>query len=310
MNTDPKNVVPTKPSFIKTGVTGACIGLAASAYAPVALAADPLISLIGPDEWHLPVVPSLNLFLQSGLAQNNSAFYDSNGNSHNIPNSHLYAGVTRFAHLFSLEELPGVGFGIEYLQPYLDVQLPGQSITGLADPLFEIGAYFKPAPGWTLGYVNVPSIPVGSNELSKHFWSDTSLFVWNYHIGKFGFNGTFALGFASTQHAGGRDTDIGNSYGTEVTALYEVTPWLAPFIGFTYHKNETSHDAATGADAPGQGPLYSCAGPGGCDEQLFGGGLNFHIGHKNSLALWYYDGIGGTNAVKTNSAYLFYTHAF
>jgi hypothetical protein len=94
----------------------------------------------------------------------------------------------------------------------LNVQLPGQSITGLADPLFEIGAYFKPAPGLTLGYVNVPSIPVGSNELSSHFWSDTSLIVWNYHVGKFGFNGTFAAGFSSTQHAGGKDTEIGDSF--------------------------------------------------------------------------------------------------
>jgi len=287
-----------------------CIGLTASACAPVALAADPLISLIGPDEWHLPVVPSLNLFLQSGLAQTNSAFYDNNGNSHNIPGSHVYAGVTRFAHLFSFESLPGVGFGVEYLQPLLDVQLPGQSITGLGDPLFEIGAYFKPAPGLTLGYVNVPSVPVGSNELSKHFWSDTSLIVWNYHIGKFGFNGTFAAGFSSTQHAGGKNTDIGDSYGTEVTGLYEVTHWLAPFVGFTYHRNEASHAAGTGALAPGQGPLYSCAGPGGCHEELLGGGLNFHITPKQTLALWYYKGIEGSNVVKTNAAYLFYTHAF
>jgi hypothetical protein len=299
MNTLQKNVV-----------AAACIGLAASACAPEARAATPLISLIGPDEWHLPVVPSLNLFLQSGLAQTNTAFYDNNGNSHNIPGSHLYVGVSRFAHLFSFEDLPGVGFGVEYLQPYLDAQLPGQSISGLADPLFEIGAYFKPAPGLTLGYVNVPSVPVGSNELSKHFWSDSSLIVWNYHTGRFGFNGTFLAGFASTQHAGGKDTDIGDSFGTEVTALYEVTPWLAPFIAYTYHRNNASHDAATGAEMPGQGPLYSCLGPGGCHEQLLGGGVNFHIPGKNTLALWYYGGIDGANVVKTNAAYLFYTHAF
>jgi len=298
--------------IVKKGLraAAACIGLTASAYTPAALAATPLISLIGPDEWHLPVVPSLNLFLQSGLAQTNTAFYDSNGTSHDIPGSHLYAGITRFAHLFSFESLPGVGFGIEYLQPLLDVQLPGQSITGVADPLFEIGAYFKPAPGFTLGYVNVPSIPVGSNELSKHFWSDTSLIVWNYHIGKFGFNGTFAAGFSSTQHAGGKDTDIGDSFGTQVTGLYEVADWVAPLVGFTYQRNVASHDAISGAEAPGQGPLYSCAGPGGCHEELLGGGLNFHITHKHSLALWYYKGIEGENVVKTNAAYLFYTHPF
>jgi hypothetical protein len=302
----------SKLRFMNKGLrmAAACIGLAASAYGPTARAATPLVSLVGPDEWHLPIVPSMNLFLQSGLAQTNSAIYDPNGNSHGIPGSHLYAGVTRFAHLFSFEELPGVGFGIEYLQPYLDAELPGQSITGLADPLFEIGGYFKPAPGLTLGYINVPSVPVGSNELSKHFWSDANLILWNYHIDKFGFNGTFLAGFSSTQHQGGKDTDPGSYYAIEGTALYEVTPWLAPFIAYTYNRNNAGRDLATNAPAPGQGPLYSCLFPGACHEQLLGGGLNFHIGHKNTLAVWYYGGIGGENVVKTNAAYLFYTHAF
>ncbi|HEX4585021.1 MAG TPA: hypothetical protein VH183_09340 [Burkholderiaceae bacterium] len=288
-------------------------GLAASACAPVALAATPLISLIGPDEWHLPIVESKNLFLQSGLDQINSSFYDANGNSHDhlpIASFRTYAGVTRFAHLFSFESLPGVGFGVEYLQPYLSVQLPGQSITGLADPLFEIGAYYKPAPNLTLGYINVPSVPLGSNELSKHFWSDTSLFIGNYHIGKFGFNGTLAYGVASTQHQAGQDTDIGDTYGAEMTALYEVTDWVAPFVGFVYHKNEASHASNTGVEAPGQGPLYSCFGPGGCHESLLGGGFNFHFTRTKSLGVWYYTGVGGSNVIKTNAAYLFYTQPF
>jgi hypothetical protein len=288
----------------------AFIGLTASAYAPVALAADPLISLIGPDEWHLPIVQSKNLFLQSGLAQSSSSLYDPSGNSHDFPGFRTYAGVTRFAHLFSFESLPDIGFGVEYLQPVLDVQLPGHSITGLADPLFELGAYIKPAPGLTLGYINVPSIPVGSNELSSHFWSDTNLIIGNYHIGKFGFNGTLSYGVSSTQHAGGQDTDIGDSYGAEMTALYEVTDWVAPFVGFVYHKNDASHLAINGAEAPGQGPLYSCAGPGGCHESLLGGGLNFHFTRTKSLGVWYYTGVGGSNVIKTNAAYLLYTQPF
>ena len=286
----------------------ACIGLIASMYAR---AADPLISLIGPDEWNVPIVPSLNLFLQSGLAQTNNIFYDSGGNSHDIPDgSHVYAGVTRFAHLFSFESLPKVGFAVEYLQPTLDVELPGQSITGFGDPLFELAAYFRPAPGLMVGYVNVPSIPVGSNELSSHFWSDTSLLVWNYHVGPLGFNGTLAAGVSSTQHEGGRDTHIGNSYDAEVTGLYKVADWVAPFVAFTHHSTSASRVIGTGAEAPGQGPLYSCAGPGGCHENLLGGGLNFHITHKHALALWYYDGISGSNVVKTKATYLLYTHPF
>jgi len=290
----------------------ACIGLVTSAFVPVAFAADPLLSLVGPDEWNLPILQSKNLFLDSGLAQVNSSFYDNNGHSHSVPVSDLYGTVVRFAHMFAFDSLPGVGFGVEYLQPVLDIErlIPGQSITGLADPLFELGVYFKPVPGLTLGYLNVPSLPMGSVELSKHFWSDASTFIWNYHTGKFGFNGTAAIGISSTQHSGGKDTHIGNWYGTEVTALYEVTRWLAPFIGFTYHKNEGSHDAFTGAEAPGQSPLYSCLLPGGCHEELLGGGVNLHIAPKHTLSLWYYTGIEGSNVVKNNSTYLLYTHPF
>jgi hypothetical protein len=302
MNATRRNVAKSWGSVL------ACIGLIASMYAR---AADPLISLIGPDEWNVPIVPTLNLFLQSGLAQTNNIFYDSGGNSHDIPGgSHVYAGVTRFAHLFSFESLPKVGFAVEYLQPTLDVELPGQSITGFGDPLFELAAYFRPAPGLMVGYVNVPSIPVGSNELSSHFWSDTSLLVWNYHVGPLGFNGTLAAGVSSTQHEGGRDTHIGNSYDAEVTGLYKVADWVAPFVAFTHHSTTASRVIGTGAEAPGQGPLYSCAGPGGCHENLLGGGLNFHITHKHGLALWYYDGISGSNVVKTKAMYLLYTHPF
>jgi hypothetical protein len=289
-------------------VVVACIGLIASMYAR---AADPLISLIGPDEWNVPIVPSLNLFLQSGLAQTSNIFYDSGANSHAIPGgAHVYAGVTRFAHVFSFESLPQLGFAVEYLQPTLDEELPGQSVTGVGDPLFEIAAYFRPAPGLMVGYVNVPSIPVGSNELSSHFWSDTSLLVWNYHVGPLGFNGTFAAGVSSTQHNAGRDTDIGNSYDVEVTGLYKVADWVAPFVAFTHHSTAASHEIGTNAEAPGQGPLYSCAGPGGCHENLVGGGLNLHFTRKHSLALWYYDGINGSNVVKTKAMYMLYTHPF
>ena len=303
-------------SIVKNGfrVAAACAALAASVYAPAGSAATPLISLVGPDEWNLPVVKSTNLFLQSAFAQTNSEFYDPNGNSHStsaigVPSFHVYGGVTRFAHLFSFESLPEVGFGIEYLQPYADVQLPGQSTTGLLDPLFELGAYFKPLPNFTLGYLNLPTLPVGSNELSSHFWTDTSAIIWNYHIGQFGFNGTLAYGVASTKHAGGKDIDNGDSYAAEVTALYELNHWVSPFIGFVAHHTDGAHDANTGASVPGAGVLlYSCLLPGGCTEHLFGGGLDFHIPSKHHLSIWYYSAIDGSNVFKTNAAYLFYTH--
>jgi hypothetical protein len=295
-------------------VAAACVALAAYAYVPSASAATPLISLVGPDEWNLPIVPSANLFLQSAFTQDSTEFYDPSHNSHrlsaiDVPGFHVDAGVSRFAHLFSFDSLPGVGFGIEYLQPYADIQSPGQSTTGLGDPLFELGAYFKPMPNFTLGYLNLPTIPVGSNELSTHAWTDTSAIIWNYHVAGFGFNGTFSYSMASMQHENGRDTRIGNSYGGQVTALYQVNRWVAPLVGYVDIHTGTAHDAASGASVPGEGPLlYSCLLPGGCTEHLVGGGLDFHFPWKNHLSLWYYTGIDSSNVIKTNALYLFYTH--
>lgn len=292
----------------------ACLALIACAHAPPASAATPLISLVGPDEWDLPIVKSANLFLQSAFAQDSSEFYDPNRNSHRlsalgVPGFHVYGGVTRFAHLFSFDSLPQVGFGIEYLQPWLDVQTPGQSTTGLGDPLFELGAYFKPLPNLTLGYLNLPTIPAGSDELSSHFWSDTSAFIWNYHIAHFGFNGTLAYSKASIQHEGGKDTRIGDSYGAEVTALYQLNRWVAPLVGFVANHTGGAHDAASGASEPGLGPLlYGCVLPGGCTEKLVGGGVDFRIPSKHHWSIWYYSAIDGSNVIKTNALYLFYTH--
>jgi hypothetical protein len=292
----------------------ACIVLAACAHAPQASAATPLISLVGPDEWDLPIVKSANLFLQSAFAQDSTAFYDLNHNSRRlstlgVPGFHVYAGVTRFAHMFSFDSLPQVGFGIEYLQPLIDVQTPGQSTTGAGDPLFELGAYFKPLPNLTLGYLNVPTIPVGSDQLSSHFWSDTSAIIWNYHVARFGFNGTLAYSKASSQHEDGKDTRIGDSYGAQVTAFYQLNRWVAPLVGYVDSHTGGARDAASGVSEPGQGPLlYGCLLPGGCTEHLAGGGLDFHIPSKHHLSIWYYSAIDGSNVIKTKALYLFYIH--
>ena len=85
---------------------------------------------------------------------------------------------------------------------------------------------------------------------------------------------------------------------------------LGARVAITYHKNEAAHDAISGAEAPGQSPLYSCLLAGGCHEELLGGGVNLHIAPRHTLSVWYYTGIEGSNVVKNNSMYLLYTHPF
>lgn len=305
----------TRPSSrVRTGLAvAAAVTALGAAYAPAALAANPTFAIVEPSEWDLPIVPSANVFIQTGIAQTNGSVYDGAGKSQDTQGSHLYAGVTRFAHLFSFKSLPKVGFFWEILQPEIDLEQPsslGGSVTGLGDPLFDIAAYVKPTPNSTVGIQNLLSVPVGSNTLSNHFWEYLPDLIGDYNIGKFGFDGTLGAGIASSKHSNGADTDIGNTYYAEFTTLYHATNWVAPFLAFNYQVNEPSHDAATGAQAPGAAPVFSCANAGGCHEDVLGGGVKINFTPTRWLSVWYDSGISGQNTVQTNAVYFRFVNIF
>ncbi|HEU4856681.1 MAG TPA: hypothetical protein VFS86_05195 [Rhodanobacteraceae bacterium] len=288
----------------------AAAGLATLGLSQSALAGNPTYEIIGPSEWNLPIVPSANVFMQTGIGQVSGNVWDTGGNRQDIPSTHLIAGITRFAHLFSLKALPNTGFFWEVLVPEISVYGQGNSVSGIGDPLFDFTAYWKPTPQSTIGFQNVISMPFGSNELSGHFWEYSPSIIGDVNIQNWELDGTLGMGFASTRHVNGTETDIGNMYFGEAAVMYHVTPSIAPFINFNYQKNDSSTDKATGEEMPGAAPVFSCVAPGGCHESVVGGGLKFNWGANRWLSVWYAAGVDGENTVRTNALYLRFVNIF
>ncbi len=291
-------------------LSSVAVGVAVSMVSAGALAANPTYAIVGPSEWDLPIVPSANVFIQTGIGQVSGKQYDSHGNSVSIPSTHLIAGITRFAHLFSFKSMPNTGFFWEVLVPTISVYGHGNSVSGLGDPLLDFTAYWKPTPHSTVGFQNIVSTTFGSNDLSSHFWEYMPSFIGDVNIDKWELDGTLGAGFASNRHVGGTVTEIGNTYFGQFSVLYHATDAIAPFVNFNYQKNESSTDKATGATMPGAAPVFTCAAPGGCHESDVGGGLKFNWGSSRWLSVWYMAGVSGQNTVRTNALYLRFVNIF
>lgn len=314
----------------KASILAAITSIFALCHGAASMAATPLLNLIAPTEWNLPVMKKGTfVYLQSALLQSSDKFYDRHGDSHTFggpvsasgaPNlDHVVAGISRFAYGWSLQSLPNVGLFAEYLQPYASARVHGggTSVTGLADPLFEIGAYINPIPNSMIGYIAVPTVPFGSDELSNHFWSYTSLIPMYYEHNNVTLQSTLLYTIAGDQHEGGNTVHVGNSYSANLQVGYKVKHWLLPFLSYAWVKNETSRDAATGMAVRGMGPsTYACHGvlngSGKCEEQTFGGGVEFRFGKADTskFMLKYASSVAGENANKTNALYLFFSHPF
>lgn len=288
----------------------AVAGLALAGFSASAIASNPTYAIVGPSEWDLPIVPSANVFIQTGIGQISGKAWDTSGNDVKIPTTHLVAGITRFAHLFSLKAIPNTGFFWEVLVPTVSVYGKGNSVSGIGDPLLDFTAYWKPTPQSTVGFQNILSVPVGNNELSNHYWEYMPSFIGDVNIQNWELDGTLGMGVASKQNFNDTQTDIGNMYFGEFAVLFHATPSIAPFVIFNYQKNDSSTDVATGLPAPGSAPVFACAAPGGCHETVAGGGLKFNWGASRWLSVWYNAGVSGSNTVRTNALYLRFVNIF
>lgn len=291
-------------------VCAALAGIATLGLSPAAFAGNPTYEIVGPSEWNLPIVQSANVFIQTGIGQVSGNVWDDSGNRQNIPSTHLIAGITRFAHLFSLKAFPNTGFFWEVLVPEISVYGHGNSVSGIGDPLLDFTAYWKPTPQSLIGFQNIVSTTFGSNDLSNHFWEYMPSLIGDLNIDKWELDGTLGMGFASTRNVNGTQTDIGNMYFGEFAVLYHATESIAPFVNFNYQKNDSSTDKATGAEMPGAAPVFACAAPGGCHENVVGAGLKFNWGANRWLSAWYTAGVSGANTVRTNALYLRFVNIF
>lgn len=288
----------------------ALAGLAALGLSQAAFAGNPTYEIVGPSEWNLPIVPSANVFIQTGIGQVSGNVWDDGGNRQNIPTTHLIAGITRFAHLFSLKAFPNTGFFWEVLVPTISVSGHGNSVSGIGDPLLDFTAYWKPTPQSLIGFQNIVSTTFGNSDLSGHFWEYMPSLIGDLNIDKWELDGTLGMGVASDRNVNGTQTEIGNMYFGEFAVLYHATESIAPFVNFNYQKNDSSTDKATGAEMPGAAPVFACAAPGGCHESVVGAGLKFNWGANRWLSAWYTAGVSGANTVRTNALYLRFVNIF
>lgn len=284
----------------------AIAGLAIATFSSSAVASLPPFAIVGPAEWDLPIVPSANVFIQTGIYQTNGSAYDSSGNGIKGPGGHDIHGISRFAHLFSFKALPKVGFFWEYLQPEINNQLPnGTSTTGLGDPLLDGTVYFKPTKNSTLGFQNLLSVPIGSNATSNHAWIEIPTIIADYKIGKLGFDGTLAAGIFSAARqanpvcgASKCSLSLGNFYSIQTSMRYQVLPWLAPFITNIYQIQEPGSVDATDAYIAGS------------HEDNFGGGVKINFTPGRWLDVWYYKALDGQNTTKENAIYFRFVNIF
>ena len=288
-----------------SGVAVAIVaGLTLTGYSPNAVAANPTFSIVAPSEWDLPIAPSANVIMQTGIFQQNGSAYDQSGNRADIPGTHTIAGITRFAHLFSFDAMPNVGFFWEVLVPELNVSGHGNSVSGLGDPLFDFAFYTKPVKGLTIGMQNIVSIPVGNNELSNHYWEYLPSLIVDYNVGPWEADGTFGAGFASDRNSGGTTTSIGNTYYGQGSLSYHINDRVQPFVNYNYQVNRSSHNQTTNELAPGSAPVFSCIDAGGCHESDAGIGVKVNFSANMWLSTWYSAGVSGSNTVRTNALYL------
>ena len=274
--------------------------VALMANSTVALAANPTFSIIGPAEWDMPIVPSANIFLQSGVIQDNNRVYNANGDTAKIPQSHIYEGISRFAHLFSYESLPKVGFAWEVLLPEVRIEGSHMGISGMGDPMFDIAAYVRPSPNWLVGFQNIVSIPVGGSQVTNNRWVDYPSIISDVTFGKFGLDTTLGVGLPSTRHKSGEpDQTDGTMYMAEAALRYQALPWLAPFIQYNYQYNNSGHiHDANHTYIPSS------------RENVLGGGAKINFTPGRWLSIWYNKGISGRNTVQTNAIYLRFVNVF
>lgn len=283
-------------SYARGSLLGGALAVGLSAVSMPVMAANPTFAIVGPTEWDLPIVPSANVFMQTGVVQTNGSEYGPGGRETGVRGSHTFVGISRFAHLFSFESLPKVGFFWEVLIP--EIRAGADGLSGIGDPLFDAAVYFKPTDSSMLGLQNIVSAPVGQSSVTNNFWEYYPNIIGDYRWGHWGLDGTLGAGFPSIRRVSGSpDEHIGNMYYAEASLRYQLNSRVTPFVTYNYQMNEPGR-VVGGATVPGS------------HESVLGGGVKFNFTPDRWLALWYDSGIEGQNTVKTAAVYLRFVNIF
>jgi len=261
------------------------------------MAANPPLFIVVPLEWTLPIVPSANVYIQNAIYNSNDSAY--NGQA---PGGQSFIGLSRFAHVFAFNDHPKVAYFWEVLQPYANVQGPNFQVSGLGDPLLDLG-WIQKWGGFQIEPQILISVPIGGTQLTNHYWSFTPIFAFNSMLAdnKLAITGTFAYTWNTTRHETGvPNLKVGDSYFGDLIFTWMATSYVQPNIRYDYNHQDSTQMQATGLDVPLSDNYEGAAGI----------GLRFTFPHFPLMNLWYEHGVSGKNTTKTKAVYFMLAYAF
>ncbi|MCT8987637.1 transporter [Shewanella phaeophyticola] len=262
------------------------------------------LAFIGLHDYDLPVnFEPFNAIVEYAYVQNTNERFDSNGDKVDTSSLTEVASFTKYAHFFTVDALPDVGLGFEFVPTFVSVEGDEIRVSGIGDPLVGIAGWMKPNENSTLGIQSYISIPVGDNDVSANNWgSFTQLFA-AYKIDKISLDAHLGAMFRTTTRVTGEpNIDAGNTYHASVRVAYRVNDIFEPFIGANYQntKKSTYENSGTTVDI-----LNSNS-----NEVTLGAGTMAYLSSNMHASLWYDVGLDGENTSVTNAIFARFSYVW
>lgn len=283
-----------------SAVLGAVMAIAA---APSAQAEDITFAVIGPHEYELPVnFQPFNVFVQYGEFNGTSKQFDSSGHITNMPQQSLTEGLSKYVHFWTFAELPGIGFAYEVIVPEVSIGTSGgANISGFGDTLTGPAVWFKPSADSTIGFQSFFTAPIGTSQVTNHYFSNYSSIFYDYQAKAFDITGNTGAVFRTDQRGDGLvSIGEGTTFHTNLRVGLKTGTMIEPFAAIDFQTTSSSTVRATGITVP-----YSNS-----SDLALGGGLVFTLDPKINVTLRYSRSVAGINTPLTNAGYLKFVYLF
>lgn len=266
-----------------------------------ALASGIPSAIIGPHEYDLPLHFSpINEFVEYGYWNNDNRSFSPSGSQIPGPGTNTYVGLSKFAHLFTVDSMPSLGWEVEVLVPEIRIEGSQFAASGLGDPVAGAVVWWKPTTTSTLGFDSFIQAPFGNSAVTSNYWANISSFIFDYNVNGFNLDGDAGLVWAGTRHQTGvPDIRPGNTVFTNLRIAYQVTSRIEPFLAFDYQHTSATQGAAGQSVANSESQEFSA-----------GLGVMWHIAANSSFTANYDRGLSGRNTIRTDAVYARYVYSW
>jgi hypothetical protein len=215
------------------------VAMAAALWLACPAQAQVTFDVIGPHEYDLPVnFDPFNVFVQYGLVQNDSEFWDENGDRVAGSGARRVIGLSKYVHFWTPDFNRNIGLAWEVIQPEVSIRDRGavdpdaRNLSGFGDTLTGFAAWFKPTPKSTLGIQSFLQIPWGDKDVSDTNWKNLTSLLWYTPLGwEFDWTGDAGFTWQSPKADG---VQPGTTFYTNNRFGYRVNQWLEPFVALDY----------------------------------------------------------------------------